>query len=391
MARFAPPSTGVTRDRSSRPQLRAAGQRGSFMSEPEHLVPRWRLARAAHAGGSPTDIPITDELALGRNLLGSEYAFVSRTQAKCHLIGSSLIVVSHGTNPTGVKGKGADSWVWIGTGQQLCVQSGDRIALDQRKLSSTVLTVHMDAPASAMSAHARKHLADAATGSAAVAAAPQRQPAQPPVLPASPPPASAEAAPGAACDQVHVTTPPPTEAPSPSTAPADEPAAAAATAAAAAAVAATAVDTADDGVAECDAGGDADDEDADDEGAPERRDGGLRTPSAPRPLLPLAELVRAAVAADPWPFAPAPFELGVGWHGGALANVAEMRRRVAGGEYSAAQALHRLSHGQLNRNGAPPTTNGPPPGRPTLVEVWGCLPGVQPGEVGQHSDPHPYP
>jgi len=184
------------------------------MSEPEPLVPRWRLARAAHAGGSTTDIPINDGLALGRNLLGSEYAFVSRTQAKCRLVGSSLIVVSHGTNPTGVKAKGADSWVWIGKGQQLCVQSGDRIALDQRKLCSTVLTVHMDAPASVRAASAVA--ASASTGSAAVAtslplppppppppslprpstlpmtAAPQPQPAQP-VLPASRPPASAEA------------------------------------------------------------------------------------------------------------------------------------------------------------------------------------------------------
>ena len=128
----------------------------------------------------------------------------------------------------------------------------------------------------------------------------------------------------------------------------------------------------------------ADNEGADDEGAPERRVGGLRTPSAPMPSLPLAEMVRAAVAADPWPFAPGRAELGIQWRGGAPANVAEMRRRVAGGEYSAAQALHRLSHGQRNHTEVPHTTNGPPPGRPTLVEEWGCLPGVQPAEVEAH-------
>ena len=363
------------------PRLSSLPRRDSLMSEPEPLAPRWRLERAAHADGSRTDIPVTDGLALGRNFLGAEYGFVSRTQAQCRLVGSSLIVVSHGANPTGVKARGADAWVWIGKGQQLCVQSGDRIALDQRKLCSTMLTVHVDAPVSV---------------GAAVAAAPRTaaprppQPGAQPALPASPPPASPEAAPGAACDPVHVTTPPPTEAASPSTAPVDPAVAAVAAAAAAtaAAAAATADDTADDGDsdgdAEDDTGGDADDEDADDGGAPAGGDGDFPPPSAPRPLLPLAELVRAAVAADPWPFAPGRAELGVGWHSGAFANVAEMRRRIAGGEYSAAQALHRLSHGQLNRTEALPTTNGPPPGRPTLVEAWRRLPGVQPGEVEAH-------
>ena len=196
------------------------------MSEPEPLAPRWRLERTAHAGGSP--IPVTDGLALGRNLLGSEYGFVSRTQAQCRLVGSSLIVVSHGSNPTGVKARGADAWVWIGKGQQQSVQSGDRIALDQKKLCSTVLTVHTDAPASVGAASAVA--APTSTGSAAVAAAPRTShippcavplPGAQPVLPALPPPASPEATPGAACDPVHVTTPPPTEAPSPSTAPVD--------------------------------------------------------------------------------------------------------------------------------------------------------------------------
>ena len=80
------------------------------LASADSSAPRWCLERAAH----PTYlVPVTDGLALGRHLLGSEYGHVSRRQAECRLIDSGLVVISHGTNPTGVKAMDADVWVWI--------------------------------------------------------------------------------------------------------------------------------------------------------------------------------------------------------------------------------------------------------------------------------------
>ena len=103
------------------------------------------LQRASHP--DQPAIPVTDGLALGRNLLGGgphDFAYVSRKQAECTLLDGQLLIVSCGSNPTGVKPQGASGWSWLAKGQQRVLSEGDRIALDKKKLaddSSTVLVV----------------------------------------------------------------------------------------------------------------------------------------------------------------------------------------------------------------------------------------------------------
>ena len=58
-------------------------------------------------------------------------------------------------------------------------------------------------------------------------------------------------------------------------------------------------------------------------------------------------------------------ELGVKWAKGVKWNKEEIDRRIAAGEYSAAQCLSRLTDGMPNHTGVP---NGP--GRPTLATKW---------------------
>ena len=77
------------------------------------------LQRASHP--DQPAIPVTDGLALGRNLLCGgphDFAYVSRKQAECTLLDGQLLIVSCGSNPTGVKPQGANGWSWLAKGQE---------------------------------------------------------------------------------------------------------------------------------------------------------------------------------------------------------------------------------------------------------------------------------
>jgi hypothetical protein len=76
--------------------------------------------------------------------------------------------------------------------------------------------------------------------------------------------------------------------------------------------------------------------------------------------------VQAAVRASPWPFAKGEGHLGVKWRSGVEANRRELDRRIAAGEFTAVQALHRMTDGLTNLDGS---VNGP--ARPTLRSKWG--------------------
>ena len=73
--------------------------------------------------------------------------------------------------------------------------------------------------------------------------------------------------------------------------------------------------------------------------------------------------------------------LGVHWASGLDLNKAELDRRIARGEFSAAQCLSRLTDGMPNYHGPP---NGPQ--RPTLATKWRLhgVGGASPDDIDQH-------
>lgn len=90
------------------------------------------------------------------------------------------------------------------------------------------------------------------------------------------------------------------------------------------------------------------------------------------------EDVQRAIDANPWPYRSGRGHLGVKWRSGVEANKLELDRRIAEGQYTAAQALHRMTVGAVNLDGTP---NGPR--RPTLAAKWG------PGGLASVGAPQP--
>jgi len=79
----------------------------------------------------------------------------------------------------------------------------------------------------------------------------------------------------------------------------------------------------------------------------------------------LSEAVLAEARANPWPFAKGHGHLHVQWKNGLDGNKQCLDAAILRGEFSAAQALHRLTVGMLNLDGS---RNGPQ--RPTLSSKW---------------------
>jgi len=79
----------------------------------------------------------------------------------------------------------------------------------------------------------------------------------------------------------------------------------------------------------------------------------------------LSEAVLAEARANPWPFAKGHGHLHVQWKNGLDGNKQCLNAAILRGEFSAAQALHRLTVGMLNLDGS---RNGPQ--RPTLSSKW---------------------
>ena len=77
--------------------------------------------------------------------------------------------------------------------------------------------------------------------------------------------------------------------------------------------------------------------------------------------------VLRAVRASPWPFAKGEGHLHVKWKLGAEGNKRVLSEVIARGEFTAAQALHRMTDNMVNTDGTP---NGPST-RPTLASKWG--------------------
>ena len=73
-----------------------------------------------------------------------------------------------------------------------------------------------------------------------------------------------------------------------------------------------------------------------------------------------------AIDDSQWPYPKGQGHLGVKWSAGVEWNKQELSRRIAVGEFTAAQALHRMTDGAVNTDG---TLNGPR--RPTLASKWG--------------------
>lgn len=76
--------------------------------------------------------------------------------------------------------------------------------------------------------------------------------------------------------------------------------------------------------------------------------------------------VLEAVRAAPWPYPKGQGHLGVKWKNGAEANKRVLDTAIARGDFTAAEALHRMTEGMINADGTP---NGPR--RPTLAAKWG--------------------
>ena len=89
------------------------------------------------------------------------------------------------------------------------------------------------------------------------------------------------------------------------------------------------------------------------------------------------ERVLAAARTDMWPRGY--HKLGVHWASGLQWNKEEIDRRIAKGEYTAAQCLSRLTDGMPNHEGPP---NGP--GRPTLATKWRKVISASREDIEQH-------
>ena len=76
--------------------------------------------------------------------------------------------------------------------------------------------------------------------------------------------------------------------------------------------------------------------------------------------------VERGIRESPWPYAKGGGHLGVKWRNGAAWNKQELDRRIARGEFTAIEALNRMTPGAPNLDGVP---NGPR--RPTLAMKWG--------------------
>ena len=81
---------------------------------------------------------------------------------------------------------------------------------------------------------------------------------------------------------------------------------------------------------------------------------------------PFSRAVAAAVHANPWPYAQGEGHLGVKLANSVEANQRILSRAVAHGSFTAAEALHRMTDGEVNLDG---TRNGTH-ARPTLATKW---------------------
>ena len=83
---------------------------------------------------------------------------------------------------------------------------------------------------------------------------------------------------------------------------------------------------------------------------------------------PIAPAALAAARESPWPYPSGCGHLGVQWRNSVAVNQQILDAACRRGDFTAAQALHRMTDGMINRDGS---INGPSPEqRPTLVTKW---------------------
>ena len=82
--------------------------------------------------------------------------------------------------------------------------------------------------------------------------------------------------------------------------------------------------------------------------------------------MPIPAAVLREARASPWPFPKGRGHLHVKWRNGVERNKRVLSEVIGRGEFTAAEALHRMTEGMLNSDGTP---NGPR--RPTLAMKWG--------------------
>ena len=87
----------------------------------------------------------------------------------------------------------------------------------------------------------------------------------------------------------------------------------------------------------------------------------------------------AAAALDPWPYPAGKGHLGVTWKAGLERNKQELDKRIAEGQFTAAQGLQRMTDGMKNLSGPP---NGF--GRPTLAMKWKANAVASPAAIDAH-------
>ena len=92
---------------------------------------------------------------VGRGNLDVSFDHVSRAQARISLdaTGSTVLVVSLGGNPTGVRADPtAAAWTWLAKGKSTEVGTSAQLCLDRRRTTEALLTVELDAAAATAAA-----------------------------------------------------------------------------------------------------------------------------------------------------------------------------------------------------------------------------------------------
>ncbi|KAL1507420.1 hypothetical protein AB1Y20_008260 [Prymnesium parvum] len=79
---------------------------------------------------------------LGREILGSEFSYVSRRQAVVSLEADDTVrLESVGANPTGIRAAGETKWRWLSKGQTAELSVGDEVALSRKVSAHSTLTL----------------------------------------------------------------------------------------------------------------------------------------------------------------------------------------------------------------------------------------------------------
>ena len=95
-------------------------------------------------GPTGSELHINDGFVLGRELLGPEFAFVSRKQAVLHCDGALIFLTAHGQNPTGVLLAGSTECHWVVSQDgRVAVAPGSAIILDKKRMQTSRFTLQM--------------------------------------------------------------------------------------------------------------------------------------------------------------------------------------------------------------------------------------------------------